>query len=123
MGCNRLAGGRVNKFNITKQGNQYDEEGDYVRTWLPELRNVPAKFVHEPFKMPEDLQQQATCVIGEAYPPPIPNHKKTFPQSGGGGGGRGRGGGRRGRGGGRGGRGGRGSPKGNRQNAAHAMGM
>lgn len=29
-----LTGGRVNKFNVTKQSHDYDPEGDYIRTWV-----------------------------------------------------------------------------------------
>ena len=29
-------------FNPTRQGKQFDPDGDYVRRWVPELRDVPA---------------------------------------------------------------------------------
>ena len=54
-----LTGGRVNHFNITKQAKDYDLEGHYVRTWLPELRNVPAGRIHEPWLMGKE--EQARC--------------------------------------------------------------
>jgi deoxyribodipyrimidine photo-lyase len=34
----------------------YDEEGEYVRHWLPELRNVPAARIHEPWLMSKEEQ-------------------------------------------------------------------
>jgi deoxyribodipyrimidine photo-lyase len=40
-----LTGGRVNKFNITKQSRDYDASGDYLRAWLPELAQVPTEYV------------------------------------------------------------------------------
>jgi deoxyribodipyrimidine photo-lyase len=43
-----LTGGRVNIFNMRKQSKQYDERGEYVRLWLPELADVPADEIHEP---------------------------------------------------------------------------
>eukprot|EP00242_Pyramimonas_sp_CCMP2087_P004138 CAMPEP_0198217980 /NCGR_PEP_ID=MMETSP1445-20131203/66748_1 /TAXON_ID=36898 /ORGANISM="Pyramimonas sp., Strain CCMP2087" /LENGTH=389 /DNA_ID=CAMNT_0043894845 /DNA_START=40 /DNA_END=1205 /DNA_ORIENTATION=+ len=46
-----LTGGRVNKFNILKQGLDYDKDGAYVKTWCPELANVPAAKVHQPWTM------------------------------------------------------------------------
>lgn len=46
-----LTGGRLNQFNITKQSKDYDLGGDYVRTWCPELKNVPASKVHEPWTL------------------------------------------------------------------------
>ena len=54
-----LTGGRVNHFNITKQAKDYDLEGHYVRTWLPELRNVPSGRIHEPWLMGKE--EQARC--------------------------------------------------------------
>ena len=74
----------------------YDEAGDYVRTWCPELSKVPSSHVHEPFKMSNDQQQQTGCVIGQAYPAPIPRSAMTPPYEHGDRGGRG--GGRGGRG-------------------------
>jgi deoxyribodipyrimidine photo-lyase len=44
-----LTGGRVNHFNIAKQSKDYDPEGDYIRTWLPELARVPASRIHQPW--------------------------------------------------------------------------
>lgn len=87
-----LTGGRVNKFNILKQSKDYDEEGDYVRAWLPELREVPKAYVHEPSSMPHKVAEQIGFKIGETYPKPIPATRKMNPQgnhrggSGGGGG-------------------------------------
>ncbi len=36
-------------FNPVTQGKRFDPDGDYVRRWVPELKNVPKKFVHEPW--------------------------------------------------------------------------
>lgn len=44
-----LSGGRVNKFNVLKQARQYDPEGEFVRTWIPELARVPTERVHTPW--------------------------------------------------------------------------
>jgi len=66
-----LTGGRVNKFNITKQSKDYDPAGDYVRTWVPELSQVPLQHLFEPWKMSKDQQQSSGCVIGSDYPAPI----------------------------------------------------
>ena len=40
-----LTGGRLNKFNITKQSRDYDANGDYLRAWIPELADVPTEYV------------------------------------------------------------------------------
>jgi deoxyribodipyrimidine photo-lyase len=58
-------------FNPVRQGQRFDPDGTFVRRWLPELRDVPDVFVHEPWAMPADVQQRAGCVIGRDYPAPI----------------------------------------------------
>ena len=62
-------------FNPVLQGKKFDPQGDHVRRWLPELRNVPDKFIHEPWIMPLSQQRQAGCTIGSDYPAPIVDHK------------------------------------------------
>ena len=36
------------------QGLKYDKQGEYVKTWLPELAPLPAPLVHAPWKMAEE---------------------------------------------------------------------
>lgn len=72
-----LTGNRVNRFNIVKQSRDYDPSGDYVRHWLPELKDVPTQYVHEPFKMSLSVQETSNCVIGRDYPAP----EKSFSSS------------------------------------------
>ncbi len=61
-------------FNPVTQGRKFDPHGDYVRKWLPVLEKVPTRFVHEPWKMPDDLQVDSGCRIGRDYPQPIVDH-------------------------------------------------
>ena len=35
-------------FNPTTQGQRFDADGEFIRRWLPELKDVPAKAIHEP---------------------------------------------------------------------------
>lgn len=58
-------------FNTLKQSRDYDPKGDYVRHWLPCLREVPHEFVHEPWKMNRLQQAEAGCILGADYPVPI----------------------------------------------------
>lgn len=61
-------------FNPTAQGQKFDPDGAYVRRWVPELRTVPSKYIHEPWRMPRSDQLRAGCVIGQHYPAPIVDH-------------------------------------------------
>lgn len=36
-------------FNPVLQGERFDPDGNFVREWIPELRDVPKKFVHSPW--------------------------------------------------------------------------
>lgn len=61
-------------FNPTSQGQKFDPTGAYVRRWVPELRNVPDKYIHEPWRMPRSEQLRTGCLIGQHYPAPIVDH-------------------------------------------------
>jgi deoxyribodipyrimidine photo-lyase len=63
-------------YNPTRQQERYDEEGTYVRKYVPELRDVPLSYVSEPSKMSKDEQMAAGSIIGEDYPMPIVDHAK-----------------------------------------------
>jgi deoxyribodipyrimidine photo-lyase len=66
-----MTGGRVNRFNVIKQSRDYDQYGEYVRLWLPELKDLPLEFIHEPWKMTQLQQIEFNCHIGVDYPKPI----------------------------------------------------
>jgi deoxyribodipyrimidine photo-lyase len=61
-------------FNPILQSKKFDAAGVYLRRWLPELANVPDKYIHEPWTMPDAVQKQAACVVGVDYPAPVINH-------------------------------------------------
>lgn len=73
-----LLGGRRNRFNLLKQGREYDPEATFTRTWVPELKNVPIEFVFEPWKMNSEEQIKAECVLGKDYPESILLHTSNF---------------------------------------------
>ena len=63
-------------YNPSSQRNKYDPIGTYVRKYVTELKNVPDKYLSEPWTMPDDVQQQSGCIIGKDYPAPIVDHKQ-----------------------------------------------
>jgi deoxyribodipyrimidine photo-lyase len=65
-------------FNIVKQAQRYDSDGEYVRYWLPELEGVPDEYVHEPHRMSREEQEAAGCIIGADYPRPVVDLEKTY---------------------------------------------
>ena len=63
-------------FNPARQLEKFDADGAYVRDYVPELRDVPGKYLAEPWTMPDDVQEQAGCRIGTDYPQPIVDHRQ-----------------------------------------------
>jgi deoxyribodipyrimidine photo-lyase len=61
-------------FNPILQSKKFDPHGKYIRNWVPELQNVPRKYIHEPWRMPIEVQREVHCVIGKHYPWPIIDH-------------------------------------------------
>ncbi|MPR34472.1 DASH family cryptochrome [Salmonirosea aquatica] len=58
-------------FNPYFQATRYDENGDYVRYWLPELAKVPAEKLHKVWQLTPAEQQEYGVMLGEDYPRPI----------------------------------------------------
>jgi deoxyribodipyrimidine photo-lyase len=71
-GCDAQPYFRV--FNPMTQGKRYDPEGSYVRRYVPELAKMPARHIHEPWRAPTEVLEEAGVTIGETYPLPIGEH-------------------------------------------------
>lgn len=52
-----------------------EQTGEFVRHFVPELKNMPAKFIYKPWTAPLQVQQAAKCIIGKDYPAPVVDHK------------------------------------------------
>ncbi|XP_050306949.1 cryptochrome-1-like isoform X1 [Anthonomus grandis grandis] len=57
-----------------KFGRKADPNGDYIRKYLPILKNMPTQYIHEPWMSPENVQKAAKCIVGTDYPLPMVNH-------------------------------------------------
>lgn len=62
-------------YSPTKQAQDQDPEGLFIRRWVPELARVPLPYLAEPWKMDESVQHLASCVVGTDYPLPIVDDK------------------------------------------------
>ncbi|AQL03469.1 Cryptochrome-2 [Zea mays] len=57
--------------NPEVQGQKYDPDGEYVRTWIPELARMPTEWIHSPWAAPNSILQVAGVELGFNYPKPI----------------------------------------------------
>ncbi|XP_075985036.1 cryptochrome-1-like isoform X2 [Anticarsia gemmatalis] len=57
-------------------GRKTDPNGDFIRRYIPALKNMPTRYIHEPWVAPEAVQQAARCIIGRDYPMPMVDHSK-----------------------------------------------
>lgn len=63
-------------FNPYSQSEKFDQHGEFIKTWCPELSNIEGKYIHAPHTMSPMDQQLCGCVIGEDYPAPIVDYSK-----------------------------------------------
>ena len=61
-------------YNPALQRERHDPRGAYVRRYVPELSEVPERYLSEPWTMPEEVQRAVGCMVGEDYPEPIVDH-------------------------------------------------
>ena len=62
-------------YSPTKQAQDQDPEGLFIRRWVPELSKVPLPYLATPWKMDESVQRVAACKVGVDYPQPIVDDK------------------------------------------------
>lgn len=68
--------GQPRYFNILSQATRYDEQGQYVKHWLPELAGVPADKVHLVSNLSGAEQAQYGVTLGKTYAMPVINPNK-----------------------------------------------
>lgn len=64
-GCGADAAPYFRVFNPVLQGEKFDPDGTYVREFIPELKDMPDKYLHKPWTAPKDIREQFD------YPAPI----------------------------------------------------
>ena len=55
-------------FNILTQAKRYDADGDYVRTWVPELAGLEGSSIHRPDLLSQAEQKALGIQLGVDYP-------------------------------------------------------
>lgn len=73
-GCGSDAAPYFRIFNPVAQSRRFDPAGQYLRTWLPELQQLPDRFIHVPWQAPQRMLNDAGVRLGENYPHPMVDH-------------------------------------------------
>lgn len=73
-GCGADAAPYFRIFNPFGQGEKFDRDGSFVRRFVPELTNMPAKYIHRPWDAPKSILEAAGVTLGRTYPHPIVDH-------------------------------------------------
>ena len=74
-GCGADAAPYFRIFNPITQGQKFDPDGTYIRTYVPEIADLPDKYLHTPWAAPDDVLHDAGVKLDETYPRPIIDHK------------------------------------------------
>ena len=59
------------KCNIVPLAMRMDPDGEYIKRYVPELRRLPKKYIHQPWMTPIEIQREVKCIISEDYQLPI----------------------------------------------------
>lgn len=63
-------------YNPIKNSLEHDEDAEFIKKWVPELKELPKVFIHEPYLMTPLDQQFNNVVLGKDYPNPIVDAKQ-----------------------------------------------
>jgi deoxyribodipyrimidine photo-lyase len=58
-------------YNPTKNSIDHDKDAVFIKKWVPELKNLPIAFIHEPYLMTPLDEQFNNIELGIDYPKPI----------------------------------------------------
>ncbi len=80
-GCGADAAPYFRIFNPILQGEKFDPKGNYIRRFVPELKNLPDKFLHAPWMASPEVLQKAGIKLGVTYPKPVVDHAQARKQA------------------------------------------
>lgn len=63
-------------FNVIKQAYDYDATADFVKLWIPKLKDLKNGHAHQPYLLSEEDQEKYNITIGVDYPDAIVKFKK-----------------------------------------------
>lgn len=70
----------VRMYNPVKQSKEHDPQGEFIKKWIPELKNCPISCIHEPWKLTTMESMMYQFQLGVDYPMPIIDIEKVSPE-------------------------------------------
>ncbi|PIE02442.1 MAG: deoxyribodipyrimidine photolyase [Acidobacteria bacterium] len=70
-GCGSDAAPYFRIFNPVTQGKKFDPNGEYIRHYVPEIGELPTKYLFSPWTAPKPVLDAAKVVLGKTYPHPL----------------------------------------------------
>lgn len=64
-------------FNPITQGEKFDADGEYTKRFVPELAQLPNKYLFKPWEAPEYILNAAGIILGKNYPKPMIDLKES----------------------------------------------
>lgn len=80
-GCGADAAPYFRIFNPVTQGEKFDPEGEYIKKYIPELAELPLKYLYCPWLAPAEILAAANITLGKTYPHPIVDLKQSREQA------------------------------------------
>ena len=70
-GCGADAAPYFRIFNPVTQGEKFDPDGQYIKEFIPEIKDLPIKYLFSPWEAPKEILDNANITLGKDYPEPI----------------------------------------------------
>ena len=64
-------------FNPVTQSAKFDPSGDYIKHYVPELKSMPDKYLHDPTNAPAEVLKKAGVELDKDYPRAMLDLKQT----------------------------------------------
>lgn len=80
-GCGADAAPYFRIFNPITQGEKFDPDGVYIKKYVPELSQLPTKYLFNPSDAPSLVLRNANIQLGVTYPHPIVDIKESRQQA------------------------------------------
>ena len=68
-------------YNPVKNSMEHDKDGEFIKKWVPELKNLPINLVHEPWKINNFEEKIYDFDIGKSYRDRVVDIKETYKSS------------------------------------------